>query len=384
MKMKLKPGWQLWRFDQMAEMINERIDDPTKAGVERYVGLEHLDPESLKIRRWGDPSDVKATKLFFRKGDIIFGRRRAYQRKLAVADFEGICSAHAMVLRAKPGVVLPELLPFFMQSDIFMNRAVEISVGSLSPTINWKTLAMEEFALPPIEEQHKITYNLSTLENTIATFNQLNQSCYQLKKSLLNHLLSPKKTWEKTIVGEVAQVIGGGTPNTKIMEYWNGNIPWLTPTEIVKANREVIMNSERKISEEGLNNSSANLLPSGAILLTSRASIGAVAIAGCELATNQGFQSLIPKNKVSSEYLFYWCQYSAPKMVALASGSTFLEISNKTIRNMTIFLPPEEMQREIIEKLIKTDHALSTFKIRLNSLLRIKELLFNKYLGGDY
>ena len=153
LKSASKNGWIKHRFDEMAVVVNDRIDDPAKADVEYYVGLEHLDSESLTIRRWGAPSDVDATKLRFRAGDIIFGRRRVYQRKLAVADFDGICSAHAMVLRAKPAVALPEFLPFFMQSDLFMERAREISVGSLSPTINWKTLAKEEFALPPLAEQ---------------------------------------------------------------------------------------------------------------------------------------------------------------------------------------------------------------------------------------
>jgi type I restriction enzyme, S subunit len=120
------------------------------------VGLEHLDPQDLHIRRWGKGSDVIGTKLRFRKGDLIFGRRRAYQRKLAVTEIDGICSAHAMVVRAKPDVVLPEFLPFLMMSDRFMNRAVEISVGSLSPTINWTTLKLEEFALPPLDRQHRI------------------------------------------------------------------------------------------------------------------------------------------------------------------------------------------------------------------------------------
>jgi len=153
---KLKPGWKVWRFDQMATNVNVRIDNPSESGMEHYVGLEHLDADSLKIRRWGTPDDVEATKLMFKKGDIIFGRRRAYQRKLGVAEFDGICSAHAMVLRAKPEIVIPEFLPFFMQSDLFMNRAVEISVGSLSPTINWKTMAVQEFALPPKDEQEKL------------------------------------------------------------------------------------------------------------------------------------------------------------------------------------------------------------------------------------
>jgi hypothetical protein len=103
--------------------------EPKDAQEEIYVGLEHLDPQCLHIRRWGKGSDVIGGKLRFRKGDIIFGKRRAYQRKLAVAEFGGICSAHAMVIRARPDKVLPEFLPFLMMSDRFMNRAVEISVG---------------------------------------------------------------------------------------------------------------------------------------------------------------------------------------------------------------------------------------------------------------
>lgn len=163
----LKPGWKVWRFDQMATNVNVRIDNPSESGMEHYVGLEHLDADSLKIRRWGTPDDVEATKLMFKKGDIIFGRRRAYQRKLGVAEFDGICSAHAMVLRAKPDVVLPEFLPFFMQSDLFMSRAVEISVGSLSPTINWKTMALQEFALPSIAEQAELVEVLRAAEAAI-------------------------------------------------------------------------------------------------------------------------------------------------------------------------------------------------------------------------
>ena len=143
---ELKPGWSRWRFDQMAMSVNDRVDDPSQAGVEHYVGLEHLDSESLKIRRWGSPDDVSATKLLFQPGDIIFGRRRAYQRKLGVAEFHGIASAHSLVLRAKRGVVLPEFLPFFMQSDLFMELAQRISVGSLSMDQRGQVWTIDTFA----------------------------------------------------------------------------------------------------------------------------------------------------------------------------------------------------------------------------------------------
>lgn len=181
---ELKPGWKRVKFAQLAECVNDRVDDPSTSGVDRYVGLDHLDPESLTIRRWGAPNEVESTKLRFKPGDIIFGKRRAYQRKLAVADFEGICSAHAMVLRAKPSTVLPEFLPFFMQSDAFMERAVAISVGSLSPTINWRTLAAEEFALPPLEEQSRSARMLEHWRTTLESLLQAGHACKSMRSSL--------------------------------------------------------------------------------------------------------------------------------------------------------------------------------------------------------
>ncbi|MCA9473839.1 MAG: restriction endonuclease subunit S [Nitrospira sp.] len=143
------------KFGDIAQNVAVRVD-PADAKTDVYVGLEHLDPSTLHLRQWGHPSDVTGQKLAFKKGDVIFGRRRAYQRKLAVAEFDGICSAHAMVVRAKPKMILPDFLPFFLQSDMFMERAIEISVGSLSPTINWKTLKVQEFPLPPLDEQKRI------------------------------------------------------------------------------------------------------------------------------------------------------------------------------------------------------------------------------------
>jgi type I restriction enzyme S subunit len=165
-------GWQRLPFGAFAESINERVE-PANAAEEIYVGLDDLDSGSLHIRRWGKGSDVIGTKLRFCKGDLIFGRRRAYQRKLAVAEMDGICSAHAMVVRAKPDVVLPEFLPFLMMSDKFMSRAVEISVGSLSPTINWTTLKLQEFDLPPLDQQRRIAEILWAVDEAVTEYRNL-------------------------------------------------------------------------------------------------------------------------------------------------------------------------------------------------------------------
>lgn len=165
----LKPGWEIVKFDDIAQNVAVRVD-PADAKTDVYVGLEHLDPSTIHLRQWGHPSDVTGQKLAFKKGDVIFGRRRAYQRKLAVAEFDGICSAHAIVVRAKPKMILPEFLPFFLQSDIFMERAIEISVGSLSPTINWKTLQVQEFPLPPLAEQKRIAEILWAADEAVEKY----------------------------------------------------------------------------------------------------------------------------------------------------------------------------------------------------------------------
>ena len=158
----LKQGWTKVAFGEIAEHIAERVE-PTTNDSDKYIGLEHLDSGSLTIRRWGTDITLAGTKLRMRKGDILFAKRNAYLKRVAIAPHDGLFSAHGMVLRAKPEIVLPEFLPFFMQSDLFMERAKQISVGSLSPTINWKTLAKEEFALPPMEEQRRLAHIASKI-----------------------------------------------------------------------------------------------------------------------------------------------------------------------------------------------------------------------------
>lgn len=167
-----RKDWRRLPFGAFAESINQRVE-PSDAADDIYVGLEDLDSQNLHIRRWGKGSDVIGTKLRFRKGDIIFGRRRAYQRKLVVAEFDGICSAHAMVARAKSDLVLPEFLPFLMMSDHFMKRAVDISVGSLSPTINWTALKLEEFVLPPLAQQRRIAEMLWAVDKIWSSLQEL-------------------------------------------------------------------------------------------------------------------------------------------------------------------------------------------------------------------
>ena len=245
---ELKPGWKVWRFDQIAVNVNDRVE-PGDTDLDHYVGLEHLDSESLTIRRWGSPDDVGATKLLFKKDDIILGRRRVYQRKLAVAGFDGICSAHAMVLRPRTEVVAPEFLPFFMQSDLFMNRAVEISVGSLSPTINWKTLARQEFALPPLAEQRRIAEVLWAVEILLESLTGLAASLSALYSSAVESSLSSDSVIGKFLLQERADVSYGLTVN-QTRRKAHHKIPYLRVANVMRGGLDLNEMKEIGFSKE--------------------------------------------------------------------------------------------------------------------------------------
>ncbi|HVA22158.1 MAG TPA: restriction endonuclease subunit S [Candidatus Micrarchaeia archaeon] len=164
--------------------------------------------------------------------------------------------------------------------------------------------------------------------------------------------------WHETTLGAIAEVVGGGTPPTKIAEYWGGSIAWLTPTEVVAADGEVIHNSKRTITEAGLSRSAATLLPVGSVLVTSRATVGAVAMAGRPVATNQGFQSLVPGPSVLPWYLLYWAQAHKGDLQRLASGTIFPEVSHSKMLRVPVVLPPLADQRRIVDLIASVDAAV--------------------------
>lgn len=274
-----------YRFDQLADQINDRVM-PDEVDVDRYVGLEHLDPDSLRIRRWGDTSEVESTKLLFQPGDIIFGKRRVYQRKVAVADFQGICSAHAMVLRAKPETVLPEFLPFFMQSDLFMERALRISVGSLSPTINWEALAKEEFLLPPIQEQARVVEAIGAVSTTREELIELRTAAETLSESLSYSLFSTVISPVGREIKEIFdQVIDRGYDSLPILSVTiDGNI----------VRRDEL---ERHVSDDTGSEKYLRVQPGDIAYNTMRLWQGAVGVAREEGLISPAYTVMRPKSK---------------------------------------------------------------------------------------
>ena len=171
-----------YRFEQIAINSTEK-KKPVEEDRFTYLGLEHLDSGCLKVTRYGSDVAPIGEKLVMRKGDVLFGKRRAYQKKVAIAPFDGIFSAHGMVLRPREEVIDKDFFPLFISSDYFLDAAIKISVGSLSPTINWRDLKELEFELPNLEEQKRLAAVLWATNDTIEAYKRLISATDDLVKS---------------------------------------------------------------------------------------------------------------------------------------------------------------------------------------------------------
>lgn len=187
--------------------------------------------------------------------------------------------------------------------------------------------------------------------------------------------------WEVKTIRDIADVVGGGTPDTGRPEYWNpGEVHWATPTDISVSTGVYISETERKISQAGADSCAATVLPPNSVLLTSRATIGECRMNTVPMTTNQGFASLVPKAGTHHLFLFYLAQYLKPVFVRLACGSTYLEVSRREIRRVRFGCPLFEEQKRVGETLFSVDAALAHGPT--SSLLRTRKTLLMNLLSG--
>lgn len=198
-----------YKFEQIAINSTEK-KKPVEADRFTYLGLEHLDSNSLQVTRFGSEVAPIGEKLVMHKGDVLFGKRRAYQKKVAIAPFDGIFSAHGMVLRPKENVIDKNFFPFFISSDYFLDAAIKISVGSLSPTINWRDLKELEFELPDMAKQKELAEVLWAMDATKQAYQKLLAATDELVKAHFVEMFGEPETdlygWGLKPLGECCEL----------------------------------------------------------------------------------------------------------------------------------------------------------------------------------
>jgi Type I restriction modification DNA specificity domain len=364
--------WKRLPFGIFADSINDRVE-PIDAAEEIYVGLDDLDSNSLHIRRWGKGSDVIGTKLRFRKGDIIFGRRRAYQRKLAVAEMDGICSAHAMVVRPKPSVVLQEFLPFLMTSNRFMNRAVEISVGSLSPTINWTTLKLEGFDLPPLDQQQRIAEILWAADASLEKFRELRREVETARSADLADRI--RVVSRGAVRQRIEQLTFHGESGLRTGPFGSKlNADCFAPEGIPIINIAAI--GDTNLKQEGLlylkpsvaDQFAPYVVRPGDLVFSRVAEIGRCMLIdegqrGWVISSNL-IRIRVDKRIISPEYmllLLRHCTETRNQIRRLTSTGGRMLVNTKTLSEVTFAVPERIRQDEIVERAGRFDQLLRQY-----------------------
>jgi len=379
----LKPGWKTWRFEQIAQPITERAE-PTPEDSALYVGLEHMDTGSLRIRRWGSQADLIGTKFRMRRGDILFARRNAYLKRVAIAPHDGLFSAHGMVLRAKPEVVLPEFLPFFMQSDLFMNRAVEISVGSLSPTINWKTLAAQDFALPPMDEQMRAVELLGAVDEQVASLENAIDTLSQVKAAFVEKFLSASSESCPTIsLAEGCLRVTDGTHQPPT--FTDQGIPFFLVKTI--SSGFVDWASTKFVSKETYDELTRRVRPKrGDVLYTAvGATYGVALLVDFDEAFvfQRHIAHIIPNpEKLIGRYVEEFLNSRAGKRQSdrSAIGSAQPTVTLKSLSNFKVPLPTIVEQKAFVAELESVTAALGDLEGRLQSTAAIRTRALNGVL----
>lgn len=416
----LPNSWQIKTLGEISRVITGKT--PSKSHKEYFGGtIPFVKPSDLDKKTFIDTSEDTLTELGFKHAPFIPKNSVLVScignlGKKAILSVDGSCNQQLNAIIPNENLDYKFL---YYQIDIIKFWMERNASATTVTILNKSKFEKAPIILPPLEIQKRIVARLESafekIEKGSAHLQDAKTKLAKYKQSLLksafdgtltaaaslrgvekaetihkvdchdltssNLAMTDKENpklpqgWTIKTLGEIGEIISGGTPSTKQADNFGGDIAWITPADLSNHNDKFISQGKRNISEKGLKNSSARLVPKGTILFSSRAPIGYVAIASNQLCTNQGFKNLIPNKNVSSEFVYYYLLNSKNLAESYASGTTFKEISAKSFSKLPIPLPPLEIQKQIVKLLEKhLQHADKTGKFIESALNKAKQL----------
>jgi type I restriction enzyme M protein len=374
-----RAGWQRVTFGDVVRNVNETERDPQSAGIDRFIGLEHMEPGSLHIREWGNVADGTTFNRRCRPGQVLFGKRRAYQRKVAVAEFDAVVSGDIYVLAPKDERLLPELLPFICLSERFFQHAVGTSAGSLSPRTNWSSLANFAFDLPPLDQQRRIKELVERLDVTLEGYILFKAEILNAKKAIQNELLGeggsdrPAK-WQVTLA-DVTERISVGLATSTTDYYRSAGVPLLRNQNI---RPYALDDADLLFIDPVFAGKYENKRVKAGDVITTRtgANIGQTCIVPEKYAGAHTFTTLIvtcDKELILPEYLVHHMNAA----IGLKEIDRLSTTGGKGNLNVTAFaeyridLPPVSEQCIIISRLNSLDVAIEKLQHTIDSLKKL-------------
>lgn len=357
-----------------------------------------------KTKKWPAADYDDLVRYHLAEGDVILAMDRPIVGsglKMAwvkAEDLPALLVQRVCRLRGKSGVALTGFIRYVLAAPEFSAHIHRITTGANIPHISGKDIAAYEFPLPELEDQARIVECLSAYDDLISTnlrrIALLEDVARRLYCEWFVQLRFPghesvlvkdgvPEGWQSVTLNEVCDAIGGGTPSTARPEYWGGDVVWVTPTDVTRNDCLVLLDSEKKITETGLANSSAKLVPPDTILMTSRASIGFFALMDQPVCTNQGFISVQPKQANSRMFLLFNLLGRVEEMTGLATGSTFKEVSKKTFRALPVLWPEDVLLSAFESRVYPLIQQVRLLKKQNLQLARARDLLLPKLMSGQ-
>ena len=344
------------------------------------VGLEHLIPEEITLTAWNEGSENTFSKMF-RKGNVLFGRRRAYLKKAAVAPFDGICSGDITVIEAKPDRILPELLPFIIQNDDLFEFAVGKSVGSLSPRVKWEHLKNYEFELPDMGKQKELAELLWAMDNTKKSYQKLIAATDELVKSqFMEQFGTPDSSpFEVSTIGNECR-LKSGTTFSSDKEQADGEFLYAKVADMNLPGNEVyITTSSTYVSADTAGNT---FIEKGAVIFPKRG--GAIGtnkkrILCRDTCVDLNTMGVIPGKRIKTEYLYVY--FLRMDLASICDGSTIPQLNNKNVSPLRIIVPPVDLQEQFASFVRQSDKSKFELEKALSELTATYKRIIAENLG---
>lgn len=330
-------------------------------------------------------------KKTFQRDDVLYSEIRPQNRRFAYVDFspiDYIASTKLMVIRAKKDVVSPKYLYYFLKNSSTvaeLQLLAETRSGTF-PQITFSEVANLTIPVPSLAVQEVIVQTMQCLEDKITCNEQINDNLEQQAQSYFQELFvdNADPEWAIGTISDLGTVVGGSTPSKAKPEYYTeSGIAWITPKDLSINKSKFVSHGENDITELGLKNSSAAIMPEGTVLFSSRAPIGYIAIAAGEVTTNQGFKSVVPKPEIGTPFVYFFLKNTLPVIEGMASGSTFKEVSGSTMKNVPAVIPDAETLAKFSDFCAPIFAQQRILEEQNQSLATLRDNLLPKLMSGE-
>lgn len=387
--------WKEYKLGEIADVqtgpfgsqlhMSDYQDEGTPIITVEHLGDNRIIHNNLPLVGEKDKNRLK--KYVLAEGDIVFSRVGSVDRRAYVSANEDGWMFSGRCLRVRPTQeVDPKFLSYYFGLEDFKETIRRIAVGATMPSINTTILSNVVIPLPPIDTQQRIASILSSLDDKIDLLHRENKTLEAMAETLFRQwfIEEAKEDWEENPLGKCIKLVGGGTPKTSEERFWNGNVFWLSGGDIANNHKSFVSSSEKSISEDGLNNSSAKLLPENAMVISARGTVGKYCLLSKPMAFSQSNYGILPIYNDCYFFTYLLVAYHIDELQSAAYGSVFDTITTKTFEGVSVLIPKETSYIVEFEKMIEPYFSkMKQNNKQIQTLIQQRDSLLPKLMSGE-